>query len=1041
MDNFRSIIVVFFLSLVFSLGMVYIHYSFGVSIHLFALNIFTFGFSGINPKLINLVIFIFPIVFGIWKYHNIARLFVRVKNTFFVCYNTSHSVLLFIFFTFTILLILKEPVIGDYKFIKYYILYFLVSCFFSSWLYQSLISISKKETSREEIEELTDPDIPIEAISQDLLSRKRFVEDLCQQIEKYKGGASIVYGLLGEWGEGKTSVLNLVKEKLKQNKEIIIIQFDPWYFNSEEILLKKFFETIYRTINEKYFLPALTRYLKRYRRLLTPIIKKYEIQFEILTTDESIEVTRKKLDEILRKLNKKIVIFVDDLDRLEKDEIKLMLKLVKLCTNFHKFCYLIPFDKQVISDVLQEEYQKGKDYLEKIVQQEIKLPKVEQILLDSYFDVRFDRLFKNLDILQNEQDYTEFLQQFSQIYQSDIKKLLNNIRKIKRLANDLVLSLPLVRGEVNYFDFVVLQIIKIHFPNVYEDIYRNREYYYFTEWGPARDQIALYFLDNLDRQKRINTYLESHLSKVEDNQEILRNLLASIFPYVRNFVKNSNTFYDNESSIEFERKKGIAHPKCFEKYFLLAVPREVISDAQIDMLVNSLNESKEFAEVQQKFLEAVRDFKKDNMLFDFLDKLIVFNKRINPETREALIKILYLNSSIFSETQPHFIGTEFTRARDSLFVLANHFSDTNKIQEILKDIIENAVSDYFAITIVAFSSEQHNHIITNFSNVHLDELKETMSKRLRQKYISERKNIFELEPAKFLRILIFWSDIGPEEGKLVNEYIFESFQAERRLIGSFLKNYLSEEPFKRYQGIKKFDYENLASFLDVDALYLIIYSTELEKLYSSDDEKLAVEEFIKLYEKDKPGIRDVVENIFSSHPVKREIAYRRLDELWRVNKKSPKKVLDHISGLVLDENVRDEEKAKLIVFLKHFKYYDPKTEILNFWLKHGDNSMPKFTKELVDYLSHEISCLDYVLDILFESKSKGNFRSNLVDTLFPVVRNQVLYLQTPNISEEQISRIRALLKDYKDIEPAKEYIDEINDAIGGTTPQKKTKDA
>ncbi len=72
-------------------------------------------------------------------------------------------------------------------------------------------------------------DTPITDESQDSLHRKLFVNSLFNEISNINIEDSFCYGLYGKWGEGKTSVLNLIKNKLKANQNIILFEFDTWF--------------------------------------------------------------------------------------------------------------------------------------------------------------------------------------------------------------------------------------------------------------------------------------------------------------------------------------------------------------------------------------------------------------------------------------------------------------------------------------------------------------------------------------------------------------------------------------------------------------------------------------------------------------------------------------------------------------------------------------------------------------------------------------------------------------------------------------------
>jgi predicted KAP-like P-loop ATPase len=101
-------------------------------------------------------------------------------------------------------------------------------------------------------------DAPITDDTQDILGRRGFVQDFHKQIEKFPSEDSFVFGLNGPWGSGKTSVLNLLKNRLRNDEDTILVDFNPWYFQSPETITRRFYESISEAINRQFFYPQLS---------------------------------------------------------------------------------------------------------------------------------------------------------------------------------------------------------------------------------------------------------------------------------------------------------------------------------------------------------------------------------------------------------------------------------------------------------------------------------------------------------------------------------------------------------------------------------------------------------------------------------------------------------------------------------------------------------------------------------------------------------------------------------------------------------------
>jgi predicted KAP-like P-loop ATPase len=201
------------------------------------------------------------------------------------------------------------------------------------------------------------PDRPIESAAQDLLARSSFASLLAQKISAWRGRESLVIALYGPWGSGKSSVKNLILEKLAEEKykPLDPIEFNPWLASGVEKITENFFFEIgvklSRDRNEasqqraakwkRYagylesgsnifgavdFLPvasSIAKMLEKGKNLVQAREESYENQ------EKSLEQMRRELREEFKNLSAPIVVVVDDIDRLTEDEINLVFRLVK----------------------------------------------------------------------------------------------------------------------------------------------------------------------------------------------------------------------------------------------------------------------------------------------------------------------------------------------------------------------------------------------------------------------------------------------------------------------------------------------------------------------------------------------------------------------------------------------------------------------------------------------------------------------------------------------------------------------------------------
>lgn len=92
-------------------------------------------------------------------------------------------------------------------------------------------------------------DTPIKAREQDLIGRIPFAERLADILKSAAGPESLVIGLYGPWGSGKTSVINLVENALSRKDDdgkagVSVVRFEPWNYLTAEQLLAQFLKEV-----------------------------------------------------------------------------------------------------------------------------------------------------------------------------------------------------------------------------------------------------------------------------------------------------------------------------------------------------------------------------------------------------------------------------------------------------------------------------------------------------------------------------------------------------------------------------------------------------------------------------------------------------------------------------------------------------------------------------------------------------------------------------------------------------------------------------
>ena len=177
-------------------------------------------------------------------------------------------------------------------------------------------------------------DRPIKNEHQDKLNRTKFADSIAESIINIpKNHDSIVIGLMGDWGTGKSSLLNLIENKIPQ--DVNILRFNPWNYYSQQTLFASFFDelsnslslsnkirTKFQKYKNKIYMGGIT--------LGSSVVPQVGALANFISDSESgtLDDIKKELDDIF-KTQPKTVVIIDDIDRLTPDEIKQIFQLVK----------------------------------------------------------------------------------------------------------------------------------------------------------------------------------------------------------------------------------------------------------------------------------------------------------------------------------------------------------------------------------------------------------------------------------------------------------------------------------------------------------------------------------------------------------------------------------------------------------------------------------------------------------------------------------------------------------------------------------------
>lgn len=605
-------------------------------------------------------------------------------------------------------------------------------------------------------------DIPLVNPNEDLLGFASFSEQLAKALLRVKNPFGLVVSINGPWGSGKSSIINFIKYYLSKEDENkpILINFNPWHFSGQDNLIREFFNDLLGNLTKHH---ELKQKLKNDLAELAGILGRVPLPYfniggffeNKLKEHTPIDKLRGNVSKTLEDQNQRIIVIVDDIDRLTSEEIRQLFKLIKSVANFPNIIYLLAFDYDVVCGALTTEQNlAGSIYLEKIIQMPFHIPLADREALRQLF-------FSNLDlIIKKTSDHYLDKERWNQVYNLFIEKELTTPRTIVRLINTLGITYPPVENEVNVVDFVSLEVLRISYPEVYEIVRTN-------EWFFTMDQRHIGFLQEINTDS-VKEFHEKWLSNLNESSLVrVKICIQILFPKVADAL---NSEKPRDEHRDWRRILRVCCPECFQTYFRLYLPTGSISNVQFQEFFSQLNNE---TYVRNCLLELIKKIKSDgtSVAKDYLDRLVDYIDVIPVEHFSSLIFVLHdigdQLERIEDEGQHFYSVSNNLRISWIVYHSLKRIDEENRF-EIYKRCFEHANSIYTIADRFDRINDEHDEdkkrrnysdSEPSISKNHLINLKEIMDKRLT---LAINDYSF-LDAPHIARILSIWNKFGHKD--------------------------------------------------------------------------------------------------------------------------------------------------------------------------------------------------------------------------------------------------------------------------------------
>lgn len=285
--------------------------------------------------------------------------------------------------------------------------------------------------------------------------------------------SSFSIGVSGGWGTGKTSFLRGLKEII--GDKAYFVDFNPWQCTAPEQVINDFFDTLREELCKSHSSldRPIRRYIKSFSKYEWPGYVKLMLELFARFSKNGLAVEKNELSNQLTKLEKPVIVMIDDVDRLEQNEIFEVLRLIRNVGDLKNIIYVCAYDKDYVVQMLESKNIKKADaFLEKIFDVEIHLPKSESYQLINLLASELKTMSPNLSI-----DVSNFSQ--------DIKKLIVNIlgsfRGVKQFARSFVVNYCYIQKklfeDIDLSDFLWLELLNRYDKKTYDNLYYNAHAY------------------------------------------------------------------------------------------------------------------------------------------------------------------------------------------------------------------------------------------------------------------------------------------------------------------------------------------------------------------------------------------------------------------------------------------------------------------------------------------------------------------------------------------------------------------------------------
>ena len=488
----------------------------------------------------------------------------------------------------------------------------------------------------------------------DRLGYAPFAERIARVVIGLVAPSGYVIGLHGQWGSGKSTIINFILAYLaKHNAEhdddkVIHVDFRPWIVSGHQDLIVAFFKILSEKLGPKD--NRFVRFLKRTASFasgttdnlvdaaatvalsvdptggvaagLTGNLAKKSVNalLERFLDDPSLQAAYESLKGQLGRSGKRFIVTIDDIDRLDDGDVRSIMQMVKSIGQLPNVVYLLSYDRDIVWDALDQGVTRpGPRFAEKIVQQEIELPKPSRNALFAMLDQEISFLTAD----------TPDSTRWSYLVRDGVRRWIRSPRDVVRLSNAVKFSWPAIDGEIDPQDLLAMEGLRLFDAGAFAWIRDNRDFL-FTEgrFVLVDDKVKQEAVEGLKR--RIPEDIRAQVLRV----------LTVLFPQSAKWFEGREASGE-EAFIEVSKRRGVGSDAGYDTYFGLHPSSDAIPKAVVNDLMSRLENADDVEEVIRSYL-GKKNSRGELMVGKLLDELRVqYRARTPARPTQALLDALF----------------------------------------------------------------------------------------------------------------------------------------------------------------------------------------------------------------------------------------------------------------------------------------------------------------------------------------------------------------------------------------------------------------